>query len=354
MRLVRGGFGQLAIISLVVLSACASPQSAPDRAAGGSTDARPQASQGPKVLVWAVQNEPGNVTALSGLGGTRGPTSQFRILAHSRLATDDYTLTPQPDLALELPSVEKGTWKVNPNGTMETTWKLRPNIKWHDGTPFTSADIAFWFQVIKDEKIPGGASLIGIDQVTSVTTPDPSTVTIHWSAPFFQANEIPDVGPLPKHLLESAYTTSDAETFLNHRYFTTDFVGLGPYKLSGWTPGSQVEFERFNDYFGQRPAIDKVVLRIIPDFNTMVSNIMAGSVDLAQPPAENMDVALDLKAKWEGTGDRVRTDPNDKMRVVYMQFRPETSRPVASGALPRHRPRGHGPGDHRRPLPGGG
>src|SRR5215211_2838225 len=113
MRLIRGVFGQLAIISLVVLSACASPQSAPDRAAGGLTDARPQASQGPKVLVWAVQNEPGNVTALSGLGGTRGPTSQFRILAHSRLATDDYTLTPQPDLALELPSVEKGTWKVN-------------------------------------------------------------------------------------------------------------------------------------------------------------------------------------------------------------------------------------------------
>jgi peptide/nickel transport system substrate-binding protein len=275
-----------------------------------------------------VQNEPGNVTALSGLGGTRGPTSQFRILAHARLATDDYTLTPLPDLATELPSVERGTWRVNADGTMETTWKLRPNVKWHDGAPFSSADVAFWFTVIKDDKIPGGASLIGLDQVTSVTTPDPATVVIHWSAPFFQANEIPDVGPLPKHLLETAYARSDAETFLNHRYFTTDFVGLGPYRLTSWTPGAQIEFDRFEEYFRERPIIDRVVLRIIPDFNTMVSNVLAGSVDVAQPPAENMDVAMELKRRWEGTGDRVRTDPNDKMRVVYMQYRPDYSRPA--------------------------
>ena len=47
----------------------------------------------------------------------------------------------EPALAAEPPSIEKGTWRLNPDGTMETTWHLRPNIKWHDSQPFTSADL---------------------------------------------------------------------------------------------------------------------------------------------------------------------------------------------------------------------
>src|SRR6266542_769236 len=210
---------------------------------------------------------------------------------------------------------------------METTIKLRPNMKWHDGHAFTADDVVFWFGVLKDEMYPAATSLIGLDQVTSATAIDATTVLVRWSEPFFQANQIPDVGPLPKHILEGIWGQRDPEALLNNSYFTTDFVGLGPYKLAGWQPGSQIEFARFDDYFGGRPAFDRVVLRIISDFNTMVSNAMAGTVDIAQPPADSMEVAMELKRRWEGTGNQVRTDPNTKMRVIYMQFRSEYARP---------------------------
>jgi len=309
-------------LSLVFVTACG--MTPPSQ--GGSSSSRVEATQAPKTLVWAVQQEPTDVTALSGLGGTRGPTSNFRTLAHARLVSDDYTLTPYADLALELPSVDRGTWRVNPDGTMETTWKLRPNIKWHDGTPFTASDVVFWFSVIKDPNIPS-TSLVGLDQIVSATALDPNTVVIRWSEPYFDANRVPDVGPIPRHILESVWAQGDVEALLNNRYFTTDFIGLGAYRLTGWQQGSQLEFSRFDDYFRGRPAIDRVILRIIPDFNTMVSNMLAGTVDIAQPPAENMDVVMDLSRRWEGSGNRARTDPNNKMRVIYMQYRPEYARP---------------------------
>jgi peptide/nickel transport system substrate-binding protein len=73
--------------------------------------------------------------------------------------------------------------------------------------------------------------------------------------------------------------------------------------------------------------LDRVILRIIPDFNTMVSNALAGTVDVAQPPGESMDAAMELKRRWEGTGNRVRTDANNRIRLIYMQYRPEYARP---------------------------
>jgi len=297
MQLLKGVGGQFALILLVMLAGCSTPQSTPERASGGTPGGQVSASQAPKVLTWAIQQEPTDVLALSGLGGTRGPSSAFRQIAHAQLVKDDYRIAPFAELAQELPSVEKGTWKLNPDGTMETTWKLRPNIKWHDGVPFTSADLVFWLTVVKDDSIPS-TSLIGLEQISSVSAPDPQTFVLHWSAPHYRANRIPEYGPIPRHILESVYAQKDPEALLTNRYFSTEFVGLGPFKLASWQPGSRIELTRFDDYFLGRPALDRVILQFIPDFNTMISNALAGSVDVATPPADNMDVAMDLKRRW--------------------------------------------------------
>ena len=325
--MLRSALGQLVLVSLVIVSACSAPSSAPDRAASSPEGNPLQASAGPKVLTWAVQQEPTDVAALSGLGGTRGPVSAFRQIAHAQLVKDDYTISPFPELAQELPSVEKGTWKLNADGTMETTWKLRPNVKWHDGQPLTSADLMFWLTILKDDTFPS-ANLIGLEQISSVSAPDPQTFVLHWSSPHYRANRIPEYGPVPKHILESVYAQKDPEALLSHRYFTTEFIGLGPYKLARWDPGSRMELARFDEYFQGRPKIDRIVLQFIPDFNTMISNAMAGVIDVASPPGEAMDVAMNLKRQWEGTGHRVRTDPNDRIRVVYMQLRPDYAKPA--------------------------
>jgi peptide/nickel transport system substrate-binding protein len=66
----------------------------------------------------------------------------------------------------------------------------------------------------------------------------------------------------------------------------------------------------------------------------MASNVMAEAVDLATAPGEQMDVASDLKRRWEGSGNRVRTDANDRIRVVYLQVRPDYARPRNALANP--------------------
>jgi peptide/nickel transport system substrate-binding protein len=308
--------------ALLVVAGCAAPAT---QTSGGPVD---QAGRpgGAKVLTWAIVETPTDVQALSGVGGTRAHVSAIRPIAHARLVVDDFSLAPHPQLAVELPSTERGTWRVNADGTMETTWRLRPNVKWHDGTPFTSADLVFWFSVLKDPFLPS-VNLIGLDQVATTSAPDPLTFTVHWSEIYYRADRFPDTGPIPRHLLDKLYEQKDAEAFLGSRYFTSEFIGLGPYRMTRWDPGSEIEFARFDGYFEGPPALDRVIVRTISDFNTMASNVLAEAVDLATAPGEQMDVASDLKRRWEGNGNRVRTDANDRVRVVYLQVRPDYARP---------------------------
>lgn len=313
------------VLLLLVATACAAPPASSSRPAGQDSASAGQ-SQGLKVVTWAVQQEPPNVLGLIGLGGTRGPSSAFRQIAQAQLVKEDHRLAPFPELALELPSPEKGTWTVNPDGTMQTFWKLRPNVKWHDGAPFTSDDLVFWLQLLKDDALPTSA-LIGLDQITSVTAPDSLTFVINWSRPHYRANQIPEFGPAPRHILESVYAQRDPDALLSHRYFSTEYIGLGPYRLAAWEPGAHIDFVRFDDFFGGRPPLDRIVLRIIPDANTMVANALAGTIDVANPPAENMDSALELRKRWDGTGNRVRTDSNDKSRAIYPQYRADYVKP---------------------------
>ena len=78
-------------------------------------------------------------------------------------------------------------------------------------------------------------------------------------------------------------------------YWTTDFVGLGPFKVGQWVQGSFLEGLAFDQYVLGRPKLDKIILRYFGDANTMVANALAGTIDVANPPAENMDSALELR-----------------------------------------------------------
>ena len=93
-----------------------------------------------------------------------------------------------------------------------------------------------------------------IGAMTSLTAPDPLTLVVHWSAPYVEADRAPGLSPLPRHLLEDVYR-NDKPSFTTSARFSTEFVGLGPYRLTHWEPGSQLEFARFDDYFRGRPSM---------------------------------------------------------------------------------------------------
>jgi len=309
-RLCRGG----ALALIMLATACSSTMS-PDQGQRREPTA-------PKILTIGIQGE---LPDFYGFGGIRGRgITEVPPIALDTLVVQNAGGEWHPLLAAEQLSFELGTWRVNPDGSMDTSWKIRPNVKWHDGTPFTAADMVFTVAVRKDPDV-GARNFGRLDLVASATAPDPLTFAIHWSAPYVDANQALDLEPMPSHLLEDTYV-DQKEQFANSPFLSTQFVGQGPYQLLEWQRGSHMVFTRFEDYYQGRPPLDRVIVRSLGDPNTMVASILAGAVDYL-PTGVGIDAAVDVQRQWAGTGNVVRFDLAQTFQHVEVQFRPEVARP---------------------------
>jgi peptide/nickel transport system substrate-binding protein len=311
----------VAVSALVGCSPPATP--APGVSATNRTEATGSA---PKVLTIGILREPNSFHSDLNQGtGAQGGNTQVLHIPQNYLTVQNARGEFQAQLAAEQIAVERGTWRVNADGSMDTTWKLRPNIRWHDGTPFTSDDLLFSFNVYKDPEVPtasGGALRL----MTSASASDPQTFVVHWSSPYVRADEAQALIPMARHLLEDVYRT-DKPSFANSPRFTTEFVGLGPYHLVSWEGGVQMDFARFDDYYLGRPPLDRVVVRFLADANTMVANLLSGAVDVLLPIGVDLDAALDVKRRWEGTGNQVTTESSGRLRHLEIQHRPDYEQP---------------------------
>jgi len=291
---------------------------------GTSGDAGRSAPAAQKTLVIGIQQEPPDFYGYGGSMGFGG-VGNVPPIGLDPLVVQNAQGEFQPQLAAEQISIERGTWRVNPDGTMDTVWKLRPNVKWHDGTPFTADDLVFTVMVRTDPAIPIQNSA-RLDLIQSATALDPLTFSIHWSTTYGDANQAQDLEPLPKHLLLETYQ-NQKESFIKSPLLTSQFVGQGPYRLVEWQSGTQMTFARFDDYYQGRPPLDRVIVRFISDANAMVTNILAGSVDMLLPRAVGLEAAVEVQQRWAGTGNEVRFDIADSNRQIELQFRPEVARP---------------------------
>src|SRR5262249_23219674 len=95
-----------------------------------------------------------------------------------------------------------------------------------------------------------------------------------------------------------------------------------------WQEGSRIEFTRFDDYFRGRPPLDRVIIRVIPDANTLVANILSGEIDVIMPVSLSVDAAAELKQRWQGTGNEVNIFAEGMVRVLDIQHRPEVAQPA--------------------------
>ena len=307
----------------MLLSACGQSPTVGNAPAAPS-QGQPSAPVTPKVLTIGILQEP---TDFYGFGGSTafGGVVNVPPIALDTLVVQNDQGQFQPLLAAEQISVERGTWRLNPDGTMDTTWKLRPNLKWHDGAPFTADDLLFTITVRKDPET-AIRNFGRLDLVQSASSPDPQTLELHWSAPYADANQALDLEPLPKHLLEETYQ-QDKANFVKSPLLSTQFVGQGPYRLVEWQSGSHMVFTRFEDYYQGRPPLDRVVVRFLGDQNTMVANILSGAVDLLLPDGIGLDAAAEVQQRWVGTGHQVRFDLLESPWQVEIQRRPEVARP---------------------------
>jgi peptide/nickel transport system substrate-binding protein len=308
------------IIVLIALAGCASPaQTRPAR----DSVAPAQTADTPKIITIAQQG-PKEGFAPWFIGGPPGPL-QWEELHSNFLVSADAFGTAEPVLAEKLPSLADGTIEVLPDGRMRTTWKLRPNIKWHDGQPFTTEDLLFGYEVQTHPEIPTSSSSL-VRAVQTIEVTDPQSMVIIFRMPSLRIIEMGyrDLYPLPRHLLSEAFRGSK-EAFAALPYWSAEYVHTGPFRLREFLPGEQMTFERFDDYYLGRPKADRVVIRIIPDNSAVVANLLAGSVDVAgELPT---DLAVRLRDQWQPSGAGYVLSRQAFWRFVSIQFHPEWGGP---------------------------
>jgi len=240
--------------------------------------------------------------ALSGCGATVPDTHTVRVAIRGPLTTLDPLLVfsyeansvdeaifdglvkidPRgdvvPDLARVVPSVRNGG--ISPDGRT-ITYHLRRGVRWQDGVPFTSADVAFTFDLLRDPHIDGpNRAIYGL--VSSLQTPDRYTVRVHLRRPYAAAVArlfcIGENGAIvPKHLLQHSRD-------INRDDFNVHPIGTGPYELVSWARGSRVDLRANPGYFEGRPHIKHLELLEVPDDSTLLSLLRTHEIDVATIP----------------------------------------------------------------------
>lgn len=182
------------------------------------------------------------------------------------LLTYDEKLNPQPGLAK--------SWTVSTDG-LTYTFKLQEGVKWHDGKPFTSADVVFTTTKFLPEVHSRARN--NFSHVASVSAPDASTVVFKLKepfAPFLGAFEVSSAPMIPRHLYEGTdFKTNPANQTP---------IGTGPFKLKEWKKGAYVHLVRNEAYWkpGQ-PYLDGIYFHVIPDASARAMALESGKVDVA-------------------------------------------------------------------------
>ncbi|MBR0846115.1 peptide ABC transporter substrate-binding protein [Bradyrhizobium diazoefficiens] len=174
-----------------------------------------------------------------------------------------------PDLAREIPTIENGglsadglTWKI----------KLRSNVKWHDGAPFTADDVKFSLDLINNPDFRA-RSRIGHDRVKDIKVVAPDE--IHWrmASPYSPYMSILSLTfMVPKHILERVEDP-------NASPFHDAPVGTGPFRWGERVSGDRILLNAHAGYHGRGPYVERVVFKYIPDLTVLYRRFRDGQVD---------------------------------------------------------------------------
>jgi peptide/nickel transport system substrate-binding protein len=251
------------LVSAVALAACT-------RVAGTAVGARHPWTQ-PDTLRIATSATP---NTLNPFLSTTEVEAQFQALVLDPLISVDEHGRDVPILAAVVPTLENGG--ISRDG-LTITYHLRHGVRWQDGAPFSSHDVAFSYHAIMNPAT-NVTTRHGYDQIARVDTPDPYTAVFRLKRPFAPAVETffgPSDAPyfiLPAHLLERYHD-------LNRVPFNSRPVGTGPFKIAQWLRGDRIEYVANDDYFLGKPKLRRIVFSIVPDENTIASQLRAHELD---------------------------------------------------------------------------
>lgn len=274
--LLKSGFAASAAITLAACGGAARPPTAAPSVS--ATTGAGVSSAAPTVAAGVgVATAPAGGTGQPKRGGTLkvtqpipvtpfefqqlGPhTSWILVNVFDTLMRYDEKLQPQPRLA--------ESWQWNPNNT-ELTLKLRKGVQYHTGRAFTSADVKFNLDRVKDPKV--ASQFRGnVMQIKEITTPDPATVVMTFEKPYLAIFDV-----LTRLVMLDTATAADLEG-------AKQVVGTGPFKWGEYVPGNRLTMTRNDSYWQSgKPYLDRVEMQIVDDKQSMVTSVESGQRDIA-------------------------------------------------------------------------
>jgi peptide/nickel transport system substrate-binding protein len=310
-------------------------------AQSGEGAAKPAIPQ--RTLIIVAHEVPADFAAKGLAGGVGAATGVAEnvpeIIFNATLTIADERARISPYLAESLPQLNTDSWRLFSDGTMETTYRLKPNLVWHDGQPLTAEDFIFAWEVYAAPEY-GVDRSIPIRYIANVLAPDPRTVVIRWKQRWAEAGSLQaELPPLPRHLLEQEHRqgTGPGERFLpNSPFWNANYVGAGPYKLDSYTPSVSIEASAFGAHALGRPRIDRVSIRGIADVNTALATMLAGDIHYGADLFRG-EQGIILERDWVPRGAGVVLWEALASRRLFFQLRPERASPleVASDARVR-------------------
>jgi len=310
----------LLALAMTVFGCAPTPANPARSTQSGPSDAPAPAVNSNRTLSIVLRVEP--------IGMTEGAEDRGTIhksLFTTTLGAWDQQGKPVPVLAETLPQLNTDSWKVFPDGRMETTYKLRQGVAWHDGTPITAADVAFTARSER-ARVEWGISATNAEQlqITDIEAPEPQTVVIKWKNPYVGA-AAPALVPVPAHLLADALEQGSPDAYGNLPYWTTSYVGAGPFKLDQWERGAFIEGSAYDKYVLGRPKISRIRLTWNNDPTVALTRLLSGDADMSAEGALRFEQATVLREQW-GNVDSILLSPTS-LRYIQFQARPDYASP---------------------------
>ncbi len=236
----------------------------------------------------------------------------------------------------ELPTLQNGgaVREQTPDGKegVAVTYRIREGLTWGDGTPVTSDDIRFTWEVGKHPE----SGVTGADvfqRIWKVETPDARTVVLHTDRITYTYNAF-GVEPLPAHLERATFEANPRaykQRTLYDRDTTNPGIYFGPYRIVEVSAGAFTALERNPHWPGPQPYFDRIVVRVIPNTAALEANLLSGSLDyIAGSLGLTLDQALSLQERRGGAFDFVY-----KAGLIYEHIDVNLANPILADSRVR-------------------
>ena len=232
-------------------------------------------------------------------------------------------------LCTELPTLENGKAAIEtlPDGSkgVALTYTIQPDAKWGDGTPVTTDDVTFTWQVGKDPQ-SGVSNAELFRRITAIDVKDAHTFTLHVNKLTFDYSQIDDFQIVPAHLEKAAF--ANPAEYKNRSLYETDTTnpGLyyGPYRITQVERGQFIVLEPNPTWWGKKPAFKKIVVKSIDATPALEANLLSGGIDMV---AGELGFTLDAALAFE-TRKRPEWTVTYKQGLSFEQLSPNLDNPL--------------------------